>query len=299
MLHGIGYTMKSCSSIRKGSIISSWSRRASIFFLVLILASACCWNDFSTDIGEYGGEDWSFVVVGDSRSGGGIYSNLTSWMTQIRPMPVFAMHLGDMIPFPGNEFEWENFIRLSVPLMRSMEFYCTPGNHDVDGETSQEIYQRHVSLPGNELYYSFSRDSLHFIVLDSEYPDQAKTIDDPQKTWLNNELAGVDPSYGIIVFVGLAVFSDTTHTLHNAAELHALFNSCNVLLVASGHEHRFHRITRDGICYLISGGGGSPLHSNFSGNYYHFIKISVFPGKLNVKTIGVFGETIENFDLAL
>jgi len=29
------------------------------------------------------------------------------------------------------------------------------------------------------------------------------------------------------------------------------------------------------------------------------MKISVFPTKLNVKTIGVFGETIENFDLAL
>lgn len=291
--------MKSHSSIRKDLGISSWSRRASIFFLVLSLGSACCWNDFSTDIGEYGGEDWSFVVVGDSRSGGGIYSNLTSWMTQIRPMPVFAMHLGDMIPFPGNEFEWENFIRLSVPLMRSMEFYCTPGNHDVDDETSQAIYRSHFSLPGNELYYSFSYDNIHFIVLDSEYPGQIKRIDDPQKAWLQAELTAIGSSSPIVVFIHLPVFSDSDDVVENAAELHSILQPYNVVFVAAGHEHRFYRTTRNDICYLISGGGGSPIHSNMSGNYHHFMKVSVFPTKINIKTIGVFGETIENFDLAL
>lgn len=291
--------MKSHSSIRKGLGISSWSRRASIFFLVLSLGSACCWNDFSTDIGEYGGEDWSFVVVGDSRSGGGIYSNLTSWMTQIRPMPVFAMHLGDMIPFPGNEFEWENFIRLSVPLMRSMEFYCIPGNHDVDDETSQEIYRSHFSLPGNDIYYSFVCNNFQFIVLDSQIPGQTKRIDDPQKAWLQTELAAVNPSFPIAVFIHLPVFSDSDDVVENAAELHSILQPYNVVFVAAGHEHRFHRTTRDGICYLISGGGGSPIHSNMSGNYHHFMKVSVFPTKVNIKTIGVFGETIENFDLAL
>lgn len=288
------------SNLKAGARKNVLSPRVTSFLAMLCLFALCCWNDFSTDIDEYGGENWSFVVVGDSRSGGGIYSTLAGWITQIRPMPVFAMHLGDMIPFPGNEFEWENFIRLSAPLRRSMDFYCTPGNHDVDNETSQVIYQRHVSLPGNELYYSFFYNNIHFIVLDSEYPGQLGRIDDPQKAWLETELDAVDSSFPIVVFLHRPVFSDTTHTLYNANELHDLFRTHNnVIMVASGHEHRFHRTIQDGICYLISGGGGSPLHNNFSGNYHHFMKISVFPTKLNVKTIGVFGETIENFDLAL
>ncbi len=146
--------MKSHSSIRKSLVISNWSRRASVFFLGLILGSACCWNDFSTDVGEYGGEDWSFVVVGDSRSGGGIYSNLTSWMTQIRPMPVFAMHLGDMNPFRETSSSGRTLSGCRSPDALN-GIYCTPGNHDVDDETSQAIYRSHFSLPGNELYYSF------------------------------------------------------------------------------------------------------------------------------------------------
>ncbi len=282
-----------------GAAMSALKKTVTTLLPAVILSAACCWNDFSTDIGEYGGEDWSFVIVGDSSSGGGIYSNLASWMTQIRPMPVFVVHLGDMISFPGNEFEWEYFMRLSVPLMRAMSFYSTPGNHDVDDEHSQDIYRNHFTLPGNELYYSFSCDDYHFIVLDSEIPGQSGSIADPQKSWLEAELASVDPLHRIVVFLHKPVFSDSGNSVGNAAELHSILQAHNVVLVAAGHEHRFYRTLQDGICYLISGGGGSPLHNNHDGDYHHFTKVSVFPAKINIKTIGVFGETIENFDLAL
>jgi hypothetical protein len=55
--------------------------------------------------------------------------------------------------------------------------------------------------------------------------------------------------------------------------LHKLFVENKVSAVFSGHEHLFSRSSKDGITYVISGGGGQSLLSFWSqdGAFFHYI----------------------------
>jgi hypothetical protein len=61
----------------------------------------------------------------------------------------------------------------------------------------------------------------------------------------------------------------------------------------------FNKYVRDGMIYITTGGGGGKLYSGYGGDYHHFLKVSFFndTARINVKTIDIFNEIIEDFDL--
>jgi hypothetical protein len=88
--------------------------------------------------------------------------------------------------------------------------------------------------------------------------------------------------------------------LHNAAELHLLFLSCEKIKgIFAGHDHLFNCYIRDGITYITSAGGGEPLYHGIGGDFYHFLKVSIYDKqqRINLKAIDVFNEIMEDFDL--
>jgi acid phosphatase type 7 len=54
--------------------------------------------------------------------------------------------------------------------------------------------------------------------------------------------------------------------------LHPLFKQHGVRLVFQGHDHLYYRTTRDGIVYVVTGGGGAPL--------YHIVSSELQPGDI-------------------
>jgi hypothetical protein len=44
--------------------------------------------------------------------------------------------------------------------------------------------------------------------------------------------------------------------------LHPLFRQFGVTLAFEGHDHIYYRTQRDGITYVVTGGGGAPLYAN-------------------------------------
>ena len=51
-----------------------------------------------------------------------------------------------------------------------------------------------------------------------------------------------------------------------------LFVENGVSLVVSGHDHLYNRSTKQGITYVIAGGGGGQLSfSSENGNFFHYI----------------------------
>jgi hypothetical protein len=69
--------------------------------------------------------------------------------------------------------------------------------------------------------------------------------------------------------------------------------------VFAGHDHLFNKYIKDNVTYITTGGGGTPLHHGYGGDYYHFLKISFYKdsNRINVKSIGLFNEVLEDFDL--
>ena len=94
--------------------------------------------------------------------------------------------------------------------------------------------------------------------------------------------------------------------------LHPLFKKYGVDLVLSGHEAFYERTKKlDGVVYVNTGGGGSPLYSpNRSGfvrgekryiqlnaKNWHFMVVKVKGKELEVRSVDYEGKDIDHFKL--
>ena len=142
------------------------------------------------------GDKFSFIVIGDNRSGDEVYRKIISMAMERKP--AFLINTGDMIATPGSEQEWAKFWEMSKPV--TMPYFLTVGNHDAHPKVpgSERKYKEQVDLPGNELYYSFVAGNSLFVVLDSYIDDQEKKITGDQLKWLQEVLAKSDRKHKFV-----------------------------------------------------------------------------------------------------
>ena len=274
-----------------------------IFVLIFIAGLFCQCS--KTEV-EKSDEDWSFVVLGDQRQGYGVYGKLVKYISNYEPSPKLAVGLGDIMLNSGNEAEWLNFWRYSKPLTDKMPLFIVRGNHEGNDPVYEQILREQANIPGANFYYSCCSEDTYFIILDTEIRGEERSIVNEQLFWLANKLdsVSVEPNIkNIFIFTHQPVFPQgkfQDSPLINAEELHELFLENNkVKAIFGAHEHMFNRYERDGLTYIISGGAGAILHHGYGGNYYHFVKVSFYQEeeRINIKTIGIFNEVIEEFDL--
>jgi hypothetical protein len=258
------------------------------------------------DILPDGDEDWSFVVFSDLQVGYGIYSQLAENIVRISPVPLAAFCCGDLMLRGTNEIEWLAFKNYSKPITEKMPFYLARGNHEENNEVSDEILKQHLYFPLERFYYSFRKNHCFFIILDTQEKDEDRAILGIQRSWLFAQLdsatADTSVSY-IFLFMHQPLYPQGNHkgnNLKNADELHECFLAHKkIRVVFSGHDHLFNKFIKDDMVYITTGGGGGNLNHGYGGDYHHFTKVSFYPDpvRINIKTIGVFNEVIEDFDL--
>ncbi len=246
---------------------------------------------------------FSFVVLGDNRSGDDIYRKLVS-MTMAR-RPDFVVNTGDMIVTPGSKREWAKFWELSKPI--SVPYFLTVGNHDAHPKAplSEKTYKQQVDLPGNELYYSFVAGNSLVIVLDSFMDDQEKRIIGEQFKWLETVLVRSAQKHKF-VFLHHPLYTDLGkgHHAHDSLDkypesrnkLQALLTKYKVDAVFSGHEHYYEKRTVDGVLYIITGGGGAPIYDMEEyGGFNHFVQVTVNGDKVSAEVIDINGKVRDRF----
>lgn len=270
---------------------------------VLLFMEQCSVQDEALPAGN---EDWSFAVVGDIQQGYGIYSNLAIRIGEISPVPCATFVCGDIMLRGGNEVEWLNFHRYSTPIADKMPLYLARGNHDGNDPASEEVFRENFRYPGDQFYTSFTSNHSVFLILDTESADATWAIAGNQLSWLQNQLdsatANMDIN-NIFIIMHHPLYPQGMHhgeILKNADELHALFLSHpKVRAVFAGHDHIFNRYIRDGLNYITTGGGGGQLQRGYGGDYFHFTKVSIYEAthRINISTTGIFGETVDDFDL--
>jgi hypothetical protein len=273
-----------------------------LFALSLLLCGCTNYDNAPPE----GGEDWSFVVFSDLQTGYGIYSQLASHIGKIEPAPAAAFCCGDLMLRGTNEAEWPGFMNCSRPITDIMPFYLARGNHEGNDEAAEEILRQHMYYPLERFYYSLRKDCCLFIILDTQEKDEDRAILGKQRDWLFSQLdsASADPAVSqIFLFMHQPLYPQGSHkgnNLKNADELHACFiNHKKIRAVFSGHDHIFNRFVKDGMTYITTGGGGGDLNHGYGGDYHHFTKVSFYfgPFRVNIKTMGVFNEVIEDIDL--
>jgi hypothetical protein len=197
---------------------------------------------------------FSFAVIGDTQSfnpgnpNGGLQKAVKNISEKNADL---IMTEGDLLSgcdgegkCEANLASWKNVMEALYP-----KTYELMGNHDRTGrEKSDALWQRFFNLPTNgpagyaELVYSFDYKNSHFVVLNSEKPEE-DVISDVQRNWLEEDLNKNkkdnifaffhEPAYPVSSKIGESLDA-------KPKERDALWNilsSHNVTAVFNGHEH--------------------------------------------------------------
>lgn len=198
-----------------------------------------------------------FVVYGDTRDGHDVHRKLVALI--LAQKPDLVLQTGDLVHRGDDDSLWKIYDEITSTMRHKIPVYPARGNHDVGGTG----YEKRVTAPftsGNRLYYSFNKDACHFIGLDNFSPYGP---DSAQYRWLDQDLAAAQKKAAhIFVFFHEPPYSIGAHgsNLDIRKTLCPLFVKYGVRAVFCGHDHIYYRTRRNGITYVVSGGGGAPLY---------------------------------------
>jgi hypothetical protein len=200
------------------------------------------------------------VVFSDNRSHHGAHAAVVRGVLAARPDLV--LNSGDLVG-ATTVAQWRNFFAIEAPLLARVMLLPALGNHEGDGVLYREKFVLPADSPGGERYYVRRFAQVAVVSLDQyRSPFAAGSA---QYRWLERTLAALaaDPAvHFTIVQLHHGPFSSGPHGGNRIVrrDLVPLFARYHVALVFSAHDHVYERTTRDGVHYVVSGGGGAPLH---------------------------------------
>ena len=204
----------------------------------------------------------------------------------------FCVQLGDMVS-RGVARQYLDFLRQLNSISVTKPYLTVIGNHDRSrphGQSHSRVYRR---IFGKNNYY-FDYGGARFIILDSS----AKRLTCAQLRWLNLVL---DTSLRKIVFTHMPPVilnlwgGSAVHHIwgfsRGAGEFTRVLSERGVDRVYMGHIHGFGVQDFEGVRYVLSGGGGSPLFpSGVPGRFHHYLTVTVGPQGICERVHPVDGE---------
>ncbi len=138
------------------------------------------------------------------------------------------------------------------------------GNHDMwwaapaksDPMYGKDYVVKQLNIPGR--YYSFDKNGWHFVILDSNNQN-AGSLDNEQRTWLENDLSGLPARQPVLVMSHYPILAVCTHIdggNHTDSKYIAdLFYKHNDKKIAciSGHIHLLDHAWYNGVQYFCNG----------------------------------------------
>ena len=182
-------------------------------------------------------------------------------------------------------------------------FFPSLGNHDWMTLNAQP-YLDYFTLPGNERYYDFVWEPIHFFVVnsDSNEPDGVSRIS-TQAMWLKSKLEESDSIWKIVYF---------HHPPYSSGFRGAVdwmrwpFQEWGASAVLSGHDHLYERLLVNGTPFFINGLGGGPIYYFGLTSEYSAIRYSGDCGAMFVEAdsqqitfqfINRLGEVIDTYQM--
>ncbi len=197
---------------------------------------------------------------------------------------------------------WKDMMR---PLMGTM--LPAQGNHDWPWDDWKGMF------PGGKGYYSRDVNGVQFIALNPEVGSLAPGS--TQRNWLDATLHERGPDALKVVLLHrpwwlpfgakhpYTEFEDRAKTTQR--DMDALMRAGGVDLVISAHEKNHQHSIRDGIHYVVAGGGGPgvyPLGYSLPGAKYRTVDdavstLDVTPGRLDFKTYDRSWKQVDSFSI--
>jgi N-acetylneuraminic acid mutarotase len=281
----------------------------------------------------------TFIAYGDTRASdetavAAVHKSLV--FEYLKKDPEMIINTGDMVNHGGEAYQWPLF-EASIAWVRdeNIPYYAAAGNHewytDVYGVNDEDLstyidnfastFSDVIDEPGEtELYYSFDWENIHFIFLNTvfNWTGDVYTCTTAQWDWLEADLAANDLEFIIVSFHNpmYSVQKDRPDKWAQAESLRdtfqTLFEENGVDIVFNGHDHHYYRTVRNGIQYIVTGGGGAPLYDiqyqgtvwkagdrGFVEHHYCVCRINNETSTLDVQVVTIDGFVADEFSLAL
>jgi 3',5'-cyclic AMP phosphodiesterase CpdA len=256
---------------------------ALLFFAVVVAGATC--QGVPTDVrydasplpSEAAGDiaPLRFAICGDTRV------RLEPWRSSTREQrervaakvaelrPAFVLNSGDLVAAGGNWRSWQTFDRLSRGIREAgIRYLPALGNHEYVGrnEHALKMYFERFPALGGRKWYPYDAGPLRLLILDSNFDELEGEEAARQEEWLAGELdrSERDPA---VRFVWLVCHHPPyTNGAHEPslqarrAFAGAALGRPKFRAMISGHVHSYERFEVGGRTYVVSGGGGAPLH---------------------------------------
>jgi 3',5'-cyclic AMP phosphodiesterase CpdA len=211
-----------------------------------------------------GPPDWSFIATADTWKDNPIFRRILSDAVQTGADLVTVG--GDITP-QGRPEQFDEFLRVvnstAVPVV------VAPGNHDI--LVSPATFAQYFPL-----HQSFDHKNAHFTLVDSS----RLALDADDLAWIEGDLQSTSQPLKFVVmhvppFMPFPVPAENRMQA-GGAEFVALMERYHVTMVLAGHLQAYQRMQRNGIPYIITGGGGSPpAVPRLLGGRYHYVRVEI------------------------
>ncbi len=251
----------------------------------------------------------TFLVYGDDRTDNDAHAAVVRAMMQI-PSD-FLVQTGDMVSDGGNARNWQTFFDIEKPLLRERPLLAAIGNHELYDDEAGGNFARYFGFTdasGSVRPYGTVRyGNVRFFFLNG-----MEGWGGEERLWLERELGRADGEAGLVwrfVVVHQSPWSAGPHGPNVRmveARVPELLFAHKVDLLFAGHDHLYERGDAGPIKYLISGGGGAPLYSDFHATattrkveaVHHFIEVTTGADAVRIVARRIDGSVLDRCGLA-
>jgi hypothetical protein len=253
-------------------------------------------------------QPYNFVLYGDNRTRHDVHKNVIAQLLK-HGIPDFIVQTGDMVEDGTNNSLWPIFFDIERDLLRQTAIFPSLGNHE---RNAQDYYD---FFPGTHAYYSFNWGNSHFAVINSDIGNAAATKSEKdafwaaQVKWLEEDLAATQAAEYRFVVAHHPPYTAVTSRQGNNAHMTALvpmFEKYRVSAALFGHDHNYQHYLKNGIHYIVCGGGGAPLYdvntppkdiTQKVESIENFVKVSVNGKTAKFQSIAIDGRTVDEFEI--
>ena len=251
---------------------------------------------------------FQFVVFGDTRTRHDMHRRVMQAVVA-HGVPDFVVHTGDLVADGNDSSMWPLFFDIERELLRQTAFFPSLGNHERNSKDYYDYFR--VDTP----YYGFNWGNAHFSVLNSDFGNAASSKDaremfwTEQTRWLEDDLAAnqkADFRFVVAHHPPISAVARRQEFNPRMVALMPLMEKYGVTAGFFGHDHNYQHYLKNGVHYVITGGGGAPLYDvdkpdpQFTVKVVsteNFVTISVNGKTAKLQAIALDGRTLDEFEL--